>query len=101
MGVDGLIQVLGSRASETANPELAIRTWAMQDESVHAFVEQIDTTRIAMTQSMLQRVVDNPERAYLLARMIYAMLVGSYSIIPPIEKEAVLGLYVEFKKLLA
>jgi AcrR family transcriptional regulator len=95
--LDGLIQVLGSRSAESANPELAIRAWAMQDKTVHAAVAKIDTARIAMTRQLLQRIAGDAERAQLLSRMLYALLIGSYSIIPPIEKEEVRQIYQEFK----
>ena len=98
-GVDGLIQVLAGRSAETANPELAIRAWTRQDETVRAFVEQVDTMRIQMVQHMLAEVASDEAHSHLLARMLYAWLVGCYSILPPIEKDDVLAIYQEFKRL--
>lgn len=100
MGIDGIIQIIGTRPAETANPELAIRAWAMQDEIVREFVEQVDQFRIQMMQDIFTEIIQDEVRASLLARMLYAMLVGSYSIIPPIERDGVLSIYSEFKQLL-
>ena len=98
--VDDLIQILGTRSSETANPEQAIRAWALQDETVRDFVEHIDQYRLKMIQEIFEEILQNKERSSLLAQMLYAMLVGSYSIIPPIEKDRVISSYDEFKRLL-
>jgi len=98
-GVDGLIQVLASRSAETANPELAIRAWTRQDETVRTFVEQVDTMRIQMVQQMLTDVDGDEDRSFLFARMLYAFLVGCYSVLPPVEKEEILAIYDEFKQL--
>lgn len=100
MSVDNLINLLASRTAEAANPELAIRAWSLQDDDVRDFVAQIDQMRIQLIQSVFEQNIDDPKRANLLARMLYAMLVGSYSIIPPIEQENVRLSYQEFIKLL-
>jgi AcrR family transcriptional regulator len=97
-GVDSLIQILAGRSAETANPELAIRAWTRQDETVQTFVEQVDTMRIQMVQQMLTEIVGE-DRSILLARMLYTFLVGCYSILPPVEKEEILTIYDEFKRL--
>ena len=99
--IDSLIEILGNRSAETANPELAIRAWALQNENVRGYVEQVDKQRIELTTEMLKEVTGDKERAHFLARMMYAMLVGSYSIIPPIKGNEVIDLYQEFTRLYA
>jgi AcrR family transcriptional regulator len=98
-GVEGLIQVLSSRSAASANPELAIRAWARQDEAVKEFVAQIDWARLELLLAFFREEVRDGNRADRLAQMLYTMLVGSYSVLPPIEGQALLALFEEFKTL--
>jgi AcrR family transcriptional regulator len=68
-------------------PEIAIRAWALQDEMVCAYVERVDTSRIAQAQRWFQAVAANDEQALLMARLLHTTLVGSYTVLPPILGE--------------
>ncbi len=98
--LDRLIQVLAGRPAESAASELAIRAWALQDPSLRDPIRQVDAQRVDLMAGMLADSSHDEARARQLSRMLYAMLVGSYTIIPPIEKDAVLDLYREFTRLI-
>jgi AcrR family transcriptional regulator len=96
--VDGLINVLAGRSAESAHFEIAIRAWGLQDVKVRTYVEQIDGKRLLLLVDMFQKMGRDSARAELMAQILYTMLVGCYSIIPPIQIETLLLLYAEFKR---
>ena len=69
------------------HPEIAIRAWALQDEGVRACVERIDGLRFAQAQRWFRAVAADEEQAFLMARLFHTILVGSYTVLPPILGE--------------
>jgi AcrR family transcriptional regulator len=96
--VDGLLTVLGNRPAETAQSEIAFRAWGLQDAGVRSEVEKIDRHRLNLLKEMFISLGKDEPHSELLAQMLYTMLVGCYSIIPPLETEKLLSMYAEFKR---
>ncbi len=59
--------------------ELAVRSWAQQDESVVARLQQADAERLAALTAMLERWGHDPQDADVRARTIYLVQVGYIS----------------------
>lgn len=85
--------------SQDTNVELAIRSWAQQDEMVRARVAQVDSARYTYVLSSLVAIVADWEKASLMADMLYSILVGSSAVIPGLSDQRVQEIYKEFKRL--
>jgi AcrR family transcriptional regulator len=96
--LDKLLFILASRPPEAAHAEIAIRAWAMQDPLVRACVAQVDADRLALLNGILHQMGYDPTQSSLMASMLYSMLVGCYSVIPPVAQERLAQLYTEFKR---
>lgn len=86
--------------TEYRDPGMAIRYWATRDPGVRDFIRRIDGERVAYAEGLLAVIVVDPDRAQSLARFLYALVIGAGHILPPMEHEALLDLYGEFKRLL-
>lgn len=79
--------------------EVAVRAWALQDEAAAAVQARIDAQRIAYVQSLCQPILGNRDQALLMAQMLYALLVGSEQIQPPLSREQLQALFDQFLQL--
>jgi AcrR family transcriptional regulator len=82
------------------DPGMAIRFWATRDPKVRAFVERVDDRRLRYVEDLLTVVVGERERAAFLSRMLYALILGSGHIVPPVDHSVMLDFYEQFKRLL-
>ena len=80
-------------------PEMTIRVWAQQDETVRSVVEQVDTVRHKFVFTVFRSVVKDDVTARLMTDIMSAMLVGSMMVLPPMTPDRVKELYQEFKRL--
>jgi AcrR family transcriptional regulator len=94
--LDGIMREAFSPVTE---PEIAIRTWAQQDEMVRSYAEQVDAVRREFVQNVFQGLAANGAQARLMADMLTALLIGSMAVLPRMSPERVLELYEEFKRL--
>ncbi len=82
------------------DPELAIRSWAARDPAARRFVERVDRRRLKYGEDLFTVIVGDRERAGFLIRMLYALILGSGQMLPPVKHQGMLDFYEEFKKLL-
>ncbi len=82
------------------DPGLAIRSWAVRDPAVRAFVERVDKRRLKYAEDYLAVIVGDRQRARHLSRMLYALILGSGHMLPPVSHKGMLEFYAEFKRLL-
>ena len=80
-------------------PELAIRVWAHQDDTVRAHVEKVDAARRDFVLDVFRALTENERQSQLMADMLFALSIGSITVLPRIPAERVLDLYREFKRL--
>ena len=80
-------------------PELAIRIWAHQDDTVRAHVEIVDAARREFVLNVCRAVTKDERQSMLMADMLFAISIGSITALPRIPAERVLDLYREFKRL--
>ncbi|BCY19557.1 TetR family transcriptional regulator (plasmid) [Leptolinea sp. HRD-7] len=83
-------------ASELPDIEICFRSWAFQDERVRSYVQRVDEARIAQARRWFEMMGYDSTRAEGLARMLYALLVGCYSIFPPVQGEILQKTMTEF-----
>jgi AcrR family transcriptional regulator len=73
--------------------DVALRAWALQDETVRAHQQRIDQQRLAYLEELTRASTDDRLYARQLARAFYCLYVGSQHIIPPIQSEDLSALY--------
>jgi AcrR family transcriptional regulator len=76
--------------------EVAVRAWSLQDEEVRQVQERVDSRRIAFSQAALRPLTEGEERALMLGRLAYALMVGSTQIQPPLSPDVRRQLFHEF-----
>jgi AcrR family transcriptional regulator len=81
---DRFLEVL---ASEIPNIEISLRSWAFQDEQARRYVHRVDEARVAQARVWFERMGHTSTNAEWLARMLYSLLIGCYSVFPPVEGE--------------
>jgi hypothetical protein len=89
-------QFLAILASELPTVEISLRSWAFQDEQVRAYVQRIDETRMAHAQRWFEQLEHDSQQAEGLSRMLNALLIGCYSVFPPILGEALQKTIIHF-----
>ncbi len=82
------------------DPELAFRAWAARDPYVRAFVQRVDRRRLKYGEDLFTVAVGDRERAKFLIGMLYALILGSGQMLPPVRHKGMLDYYEEFKRLL-
>jgi AcrR family transcriptional regulator len=89
--IDDPVQIfnrfLAILASELPIVEICLRSWAFQDEQVRAYVQRVDEARVAQAQVWFEKLGHDSSQAERLSKMLYALLIGCYSIFPPINGE--------------
>lgn len=91
--IEGLLNIT---KSNSANLEVAIRAWALQDKEVQAFQARLDTRRLAYLQELFGELGNPPALAQIMAQLFYSIYVGSSHIVPELPKEK---LYAELSRL--
>jgi len=70
-------------ATESPAVEIAMRAWALEDETVRAYVHRIDELRTAHAERWFSLV--GAQHPAELARLLNMLLIGSYSVFPPLS----------------
>jgi AcrR family transcriptional regulator len=94
-----LDMIMAEGFTNITKPEIAIRAWAQEDDTIRDLVASIDQDRHAFASNIFWVVSGNAQQATLMADMLFAILIGSITAIPRIEPRRVLDLYAEFKRL--
>ena len=79
--------------------EVALRAWALLDTQVRGYQERIDQRRLAYLADLFSALTQDAAQGVLLARLFYALYVGSQHIVPPLQGEALKQLYQELQRL--
>ena len=67
--------------------EIALRAWALINPNVRTFQMRIDQRRVEYVEGLYFELVGDPERARLMAEMMYALWVGGMHLIPHLNDE--------------
>lgn len=94
-----LFNLMSEQSVKNASVELAIRTWARKDDRMKRFLERFDHRRLAIVMDMMVRITGREGESDILAYMLYTMMVGCYSIMPPIEGDHLRVLINRFENL--
>ncbi|GAA0592387.1 TetR/AcrR family transcriptional regulator [Kribbella sandramycini] len=76
-----------------ADPEVAIRAWAMQDAEVGEVQRRIDNTRMKYLRDQWQQHTGDATEAKLMSQLIYLSLIGATHAVPPIKGKALRRLF--------
>jgi AcrR family transcriptional regulator len=91
--------IMAEAFSPTTEPEVAIRTWAQQDETVRHYVEKVDAHRRESVYQIFLAMTADVIQAQRMADLLFTMLIGSIMALPRYSPERVAILYTEFKRL--
>ena len=94
-----LDEVMEQAFAPATEPEIAIRTWAQQDDMVREHVERADGARRGFVLDVFRPLAENESQARLMADMFFTMAIGSLTALPPFPPQRVQRLYGEFKRL--
>ncbi|WP_433162977.1 TetR/AcrR family transcriptional regulator [Kribbella sp. CA-247076] len=77
---------------DSAELEIAVRAWALQDAEVRAVQERVDEARTAYLRELCRglKVDVDPDR---LAQLLYLILIGSEQVLPSVPKGDLRELY--------
>ena len=77
-------------------PEIAIRAWGLHDRAVREVQMRVDSRRLAYVQSLCQEITGDARQAQLMSQMLYAILVGSEQMQPPLRGDDLRALFDEY-----
>ncbi len=84
------------RATDTAVPEIQLRAWAIQDETVRAVQMRVDSRRREYVQTLCAEIGGDPTQATVMSNMLYAILIGAEQTIPAMLGDELRTLFEEF-----
>lgn len=76
-----------------ADPEVAVRAWALQDPQVRAVQERVDRTRAEYLRALWRAAGGTDEEARLMGRVLYLVLVGAGHVVPPVPAGELRDIY--------
>lgn len=88
-----LALVVAYSEQQQRDPEVAFRAWALQDEQVGAVQARIDQRRLDYVTTLLEQSGLAHEAAQQRALFLYALLVGSEQLHPPVRGERLRALF--------
>jgi AcrR family transcriptional regulator len=91
--------IVTESARQPVNIEVAMRAWALEDDEVYQWLKGVDEQRISYVKMLCTQISGETSQGLLMAEMIYAILVGSEQIIPPLSPNRLKLLYDEFMRL--
>jgi AcrR family transcriptional regulator len=77
---------------DSADLEIAVRAWALQDPDVRAAQERVDTARTAYLKELC-RGLDADIDADRFAQLLYLVLIGAEQVLPPVDRRDVQAIY--------
>jgi AcrR family transcriptional regulator len=87
---------MGILATEDPSIEIILRSWASRDELVRSYMQRTDEERVAHATHWFEQMGKKSPLAEDLAQMLYALLIGCYSVFPPIKGVALIGMITRF-----
>lgn len=81
------------------SPEVAVRSWALQDAEARATVERVDQARIDYLRGLWHAITGDETEATDMATLLYVVLIGSEQLLPPVETTQLRRLYARLFRL--
>ena len=69
---------------QAEDPDVAMRAWALQDTAVRQTQLRVDSRRREYVKSLCEEIAGDAAQAKTIANLLYAVLVGSEQMQPPI-----------------
>jgi hypothetical protein len=80
-------------------PEVAIRAWALQDDAVRDVQMRVDQRRLSYVKGLCEEITGDVRKAQLMSQMLYAILVGSEQMQPPLNGDGLRAVFNEWLRL--
>lgn len=91
--------IVQSAGHYSMNAERMLRVWSLQDEEAQIVQTRVDARRRAYVQELCSQIVADTTQAETMATMMYAILIGSELMHPPLTPETLRALFTEFFRL--
>ena len=78
-------------------PEVAIRGWGLCDPMARHYLERVDQRRLEYLTALMAEIVENRDRAPLVAEILMALYVGSSQVVPNIEGQRLREMIAELR----
>jgi AcrR family transcriptional regulator len=95
-----LQRLLDITATFPPEVEVAVRAWALQDETVRMYQQRIDSRRIDYLRELFFSITGDEALAFQRAQLLYVIYIGSQQVIPPIQGEDLIRHYAELTSVL-
>lgn len=93
-----LRRLLAIIVSHKPERDVAVRSWALHDEKARIVQERVDSQRVAYVQNLWMQLIGDQTQALLRSQILYAILVGSEQIQPPLGAEGLRRLFDEYMR---
>ena len=93
-------RIMALSLARPSDPETALRLWATQNPEVREAVARVDHQRLSYGDTLFAAIVGDAHRGRVLTRLLYAILIGSRQMLPPLGNDALEELIHEFERLL-
>lgn len=95
--LSGLLDIIvAASTTSLSRLEITIRAWALHDEAVREVQTRVDQRRLGYVESLCREISGDSERAQIVARTLYAILVGSEQMQPPVQGDTLRALFDEY-----
>ena len=94
-----LAMVVEYSKKQVEDPEVAMRAWALQDTAVRQTQLRVDGRRRDYVQTLCEEIIGDATQAKTVAHLLYAILVGSEQMQPPIAGDDLQHLFNECLRL--
>ncbi|WP_420642171.1 TetR/AcrR family transcriptional regulator [Candidatus Leptofilum sp.] len=84
---------------QAEDPDVAMRAWALQDTAVRHIQTRVDGRRREYVQQLCEEIIGDAAQAQTIANLLYAILVGSEQMQPPLVGEDLRHLFNECLRL--
>jgi AcrR family transcriptional regulator len=88
-------RLMESLTKRSPDAERAIRAWALEDQDVRAHLARVDSIRTAQATAWFCQSMAEAD-ARVAARTMNALLVGCYSVLPPVENQELKQIMTQF-----
>jgi AcrR family transcriptional regulator len=73
--------------------EAVIRAWALTSPLARAYQERVDARRLAHLRDLWMQIVQDEQRAATIANLMYSIVIGAQSMLPPITTEGLTQIF--------
>jgi AcrR family transcriptional regulator len=88
------LQRLSTQVIEAhSSSEAVIRAWALTSPMARTYLERVDARRLAYLHEVWLQIVKDEQRAATIANLMYSIVIGAQSMLPPVTTEGLTQMF--------